>query len=108
MIHPTCSQVKSGLQPVFERVLSRASEEVHLPIGWSCCGQAGDRGYLFPELSRSALLDEKQGCASLAKKGVTQALSSCPTCEGALTEFTDFQFHSYVYFLLSRLKKESP
>ena len=39
------------------RVVGALADEVLVPVGTTCCGMAGDRGLLHPELPRSALRD---------------------------------------------------
>ena len=53
-VHPTCSVRHMGLTGALERVAEELSDEVHVPVRATCCGFAGDRGFLHPELTASA------------------------------------------------------
>ena len=41
-----------------EKIARHIAEEVVVPIDWKCCGFAGDRGLLIPELTAHATLQE--------------------------------------------------
>jgi D-lactate dehydrogenase len=49
-LHPTCSSVRAGLDVPLRAVAARVAHEVVVPDAWGCCGFAGDRGMLHPEL----------------------------------------------------------
>ena len=53
-IHPVCSAMRLGLSPKLEHIVGACSEKVCLPENAGCCGFAGDRGLLVPELTGSA------------------------------------------------------
>lgn len=53
-VHPTCSSKHLGIIDDLETVARAAAKEVHIPVDWNCCGYAGDRGMLHPELTASA------------------------------------------------------
>ena len=53
-VHPTCSSKHLGIIGDLETVARAAAKEVHIPVDWNCCGYAGDRGMLHPELTASA------------------------------------------------------
>jgi D-lactate dehydrogenase len=54
VVHPVCSLQKMGLERKFVAVASHFSEKTDVPIHSGCCGMAGDRGFIFPELTASA------------------------------------------------------
>ena len=60
-VHPTCSTTHLGLTKTLERLAARLAGDVLVPVGTTCCGTAGDRGLLHPELVTSATRDEKAG-----------------------------------------------
>ena len=37
-----------------ETIANHIAEEVVIPVNWKCCGFAGDRGLLVPELTANA------------------------------------------------------
>src|SRR3546814_19313661 len=54
VLHPVCSLQHMGLENKFAAAASQLAEETVIPRQAGCCGMAGDRGFLFPELTRSA------------------------------------------------------
>ena len=55
------------------------AEEVFLPPSAECCGFAGDRGFLVPELTASAAAREAEEVR--AEPAGAFLLSTCRTCE---------------------------
>ena len=53
-IHPTCSARHLGLARPLQAVAAELADEVVVPPTATCCGFAGDRGFLHPELTASA------------------------------------------------------
>ena len=84
-VHPTCSSVRLGATEDLMRVARACAREVTVPVDWGCCGYAGDRGMLHPELTASATRRE----AAEVRAGDFDAYASLNrTCEQALTEAT--------------------
>lgn len=54
VLHPTCSGVETGTNKAMETIANHIAEEVVIPVDWKCCGFAGDRGLLVPELTANA------------------------------------------------------
>ena len=54
VLHPVCSATKMNLNPKLACIAKACSKAVLLPSDAGCCGFAGDRGFLFPELTASA------------------------------------------------------
>ena len=74
-------------------VAEAVAESVTVPDTWGCCGFAGDRGMLHPELTASAT---KSQAAELAA-GHFDAFSSCNrTCELGMTRATGQQYQHIV------------
>jgi Fe-S oxidoreductase len=63
-----------GLTKTLERLAGRLAGDVLVPVGTTCCGTAGDRGLLHPELVLSATRDEKAG---LDETPATRTSRSC-------------------------------
>jgi D-lactate dehydrogenase len=59
-IHPVCSVVEMGLVPKLVGIGRAVAEEVVVPDRAGCCGFAGDRGFLHPELTASATRAEAE------------------------------------------------
>jgi len=92
-LHPTCSVGHLGLGEKLRAIASAIAEEVRVPAGTTCCGMAGDRGLLHPELPRSALRDV---LAELEEAPVDAFLCSNRTCELGLQEITGRRYESFV------------
>jgi len=96
VVHPVCSVRKLGLTGALEGLAQRCSDVVVVPIAAGCCGFAGDRGLMVPELSSAALLAE----ADEVRRGLhDDYVSSSRTCEIGLTRATDRPFRSFWHLL---------
>jgi D-lactate dehydrogenase len=96
VIHSTCSATHLGLGPKLAAIAERFADEVVVPAAGGCCGMAGDRGWLHPELPASALRDV---AAELAGETLDVCVSSNRTCEAALTQVTGRPYESFVLAL---------
>ena len=65
VLHPTCSGAKTGANAAMTEIARVIAEEVIVPSDWRCCGFAGDRGLLIPELTRNATRLEAEEVALL-------------------------------------------
>jgi len=95
-VHPSCSAGHLGLQPKLEALLAELAADVFVPIGTTCCGMAGDRGLMHPELPRSALRD---AVADLEGRDLDACVCSNRTCEIGLQEVTGRPYASFVFLL---------
>jgi D-lactate dehydrogenase len=95
-VHPTCSSTHLGLTKTLERLAGRLAGDVLVPVGTTCCGTAGDRGLLHPELVISATRDEKAG---LYETPAQAYLSANRTCEMGLRQATGHPYESFVFLL---------
>jgi D-lactate dehydrogenase len=100
-LHPTCSVAQMGLGGKLGAIASALADDVVVPPAAGCCGMAGDRGLLHPELPASALRDE---AAELEGRNLDACLCSNRTCEIGLRQETGRPFESFV-FLLERLTR---
>jgi len=101
-VHPNCAVSQLGLAGKLEAIAAALAERVFVPAAAGCCGMAGDRGLLHPELPASALRDE---AAELAGEPCQEHLCSNRTCEIALAQSTGAPFASFV-LLLERLTRQ--
>jgi hypothetical protein len=83
------------------KIASCLAVEAEVPVGDTCCGTAGDRGLLHPELVVSATTDTK--CA-LGVKRADGLISANRTCEMGLLHATGRPYQSFV-FLLEELSR---
>jgi D-lactate dehydrogenase len=96
VLHPTCSMTHLGLVPAFEDLAAQLADQVEIPIGTTCCGTAGDRGLLHPELVRSATREE----AAQARASKADAfLSANRTCEMGMRHVTGRPYESFIFTL---------
>ncbi|NQX10414.1 FAD-binding oxidoreductase [Microbacteriaceae bacterium VKM Ac-2855] len=92
-LHPTCSSTHLGTNDALNRIGAAVAEETVVPEGWGCCGYAGDRGMLHPELTASAT---KREAAAVATREFDAYASTNRTCELGLTKATG---HEYEHLL---------
>lgn len=95
-IHPTCSAFQLGMMGDVEKVARAAATEVHIPTAWNCCGYAGDRGMLHPELTESATRAE---AAQVHELGAQYHASTNRTCELGMTRATGEDYHHVLEML---------
>ncbi|MHA7135540.1 FAD-binding and (Fe-S)-binding domain-containing protein [Oerskovia turbata] len=90
VLHPTCSSIHLGVVGDLEAVARAVADDVVLPLDAGCCGFAGDRGMLHPELTAAATRAEAAEVAALAaEQGQADAYaSSNRTCEMGLSRAT--------------------
>jgi D-lactate dehydrogenase len=102
-VHPTCAVSQLGLAGKLEALAGAMAERVLVPAATGCCGMAGDRGLLHPELPASGTRDL---AAELAGEPCEEHLCSNRTCEIALEQTTSAPYASFV-LLLERLTRQS-
>ena len=95
-LHPVCSAVKMGLTPRLEAIARKCSGEVFVPPSLGCCAFAGDRGFMYPELTASATMPEAAEVRAHQHDG---CYSSSRTCEIGMTRSTGEVYRSYIYLL---------
>jgi len=95
-VHPTCSTTHLGLAGALKQIASHLADDVEVPIGTTCCGTAGDRGLLHPELVVSATREVK---AVLDARPADAYLSANRTCEMGLRHATGRPYESFIYLL---------
>ena len=100
-VHPTCSTTHLGLAHTLEEIASHLADEVEVPVGTTCCGTAGDRGLLHPELVVSATREIR---SVLSAHPADAYISSNRTCEMGLRQATGHPYESFV-FLLEELSR---
>lgn len=95
-LHPVCSAMKMGITPKLKTIAQACSESVVIPDDAGCCGFAGDRGFLLPELTRSATTIE---ASALQDRNYDGYYSSSRTCEIGMTRATGKIYRSYLHLL---------
>jgi D-lactate dehydrogenase len=95
MLHITCSSRRMGLGEKMLAVARACAREVIVPEHIQCCGFAGDKGLMTPELNAAAL-------ASLPAQVPTdcrQGFSNSRTCEMGLSQHAGIPYHSILYLV---------
>jgi D-lactate dehydrogenase len=103
VLHPTCTLVKTGGLADLVRVAQAHSETVVIPPGAECCGFAGDRGFLFPELTASATVREAREVRESALGPGTGFYSTCRTCEIGMSRAVGRPYRSLVHLVREAL-----
>ncbi|MBS1145678.1 MAG: FAD-binding oxidoreductase [Proteobacteria bacterium] len=94
-LHINCSVRKNGADAKLRALLKACAEEVIEPAGVTCCGFAGDRGFVVPELNQHALRHIHKDLPANCACGV----STNRTCEIGLTAETGINYQSVAYLL---------
>jgi D-lactate dehydrogenase len=84
------------------------AREVYLPPSAGCCGFAGDRGLIHPELTQSATQAESQEVRAMTAQspGSVHCYSSSRTCELGLSIVTGNSYRS-IWDLMERASRGS-
>lgn len=97
MVHPTCSMTHLRLSETLLQIASTLAEKAEIPLGTTCCGTAGDRGLLHPELVHSATRDTLVQIQSSGDD--TWFVSANRTCELGMRQTTGRVYESFIYLL---------
>lgn len=89
-VHPVCSVRKMGTQDKLLAIARRCSTEVVTHDEVLCCGFAGERGFMRPELNEHALRHLKGATPAACHAGY----SSSRTCEIGLSETAGIPYRS--------------
>lgn len=95
-LHPTCSSKHLDIIGDLETVAKAAARKVHIPVDWNCCGYAGDRGMLHPELTASATREEAKEVAAIDS---AHHASLNRTCELGLSRATGHEYQHVLELL---------
>lgn len=93
VLHPTCSDRHAGDLPHLLACARACAEDVVVPGAAGCCGFAGDRGMLHPELTASATKPE---ATEVRERQYDAYLSTNRTCELGMSRATG---HTYRHVL---------
>ena len=96
VIHATCAGAHLGLGPALAEVAGALADDVTVPVYDTCCGFAGDRGLLHPELADGAGAEQ---AAELAGQEFDAYLCSNRTCELGMTRTIGHEYASFLYQL---------
>ena len=96
VVHPSCSTQHLGVAKKLHALAAAMAELAVTPASANCCGFAGDRGFLHPELTQAATAEE---AAEVGTREFDAYLGSNRTCEIGLNLATGRDYASFVYLL---------
>jgi D-lactate dehydrogenase len=96
VLHPVCSLEKMKTENKLVKIAGHFAHHVTVPKYAGCCGMAGDRGFLFPELTAAATHREAGEVRGTNYDGY---YSSTKTCEMALSEAVNKNYESILYLV---------
>lgn len=97
VLHPVCSLQKLKTHDKFIEIANAYAEKVIVPLNAGCCGMAGDRGFLVPELTSSATFEEAKEVKQCSADAYYY--SSTKTCEMAMSEAVGANYESILYLI---------
>ena len=95
-VHITCSMRRMGLADTIVALAELCSARVFVPAEVGCCGFAGDRGFLHPEVNAYALRKLRP---QLEREGIAVGYSNSRTCEIGLTTHAGIPYVSITYLV---------
>jgi D-lactate dehydrogenase len=96
VVHPSCSIDHLKLAGKLHALATAMAEQAVTPAAHGCCGFAGDRGFLHPELTRSATAEEAEEVRACTFETY---LGSNRTCEIGMNLATGRNYESFIYLL---------
>jgi D-lactate dehydrogenase len=100
-VHPTCSSRHLGIDRRLGVLAAAMADEVFVPPSAGCCGFAGDRGFLHPELTGAATRDQAD---EVTTRDFDAYMSSNRTCELGLERATGRPYVHAVQVLEERTR----
>ncbi len=92
-VFAVCSAKKMEVDNYLYQLANLCAKEVTI-IDSNCCGFAGDRGFLVPELNQHGLRN-----LSEQTKGSLQGYATSRTCEIGLSNHSGIEFNSIIYLV---------
>ena len=93
-LHHTCTSIKMGLNDKFTNVARACAREIVVPEEVGCCGFAGDKGFVHPEINDYALRKLKEQVHDCSN-----GYSNSRTCEIGLAKNSGIEYQSVMYLL---------
>jgi len=92
-VFAVCSAKKMEVENHLYQIAKKCAKDVVI-IDSNCCGFAGDRGFILPELN-------KHGLRNLASqsKGCSEGYATSRTCEIGLSQHSGIEFSSILYLV---------
>ena len=102
-LHINCSVRRAASDAKLRRLIEACVVEIVEPAGVTCCGFAGDRGFVVPELNAHALRKVHEALPANCCEGI----STNRTCEIGLTAETGRPYRSIAYLLEECSRREA-
>lgn len=102
-VHVTCSLRRMGLADKIIALARMCSRNVVVPTEVGCCGFAGDKGFMLPDLNKYALRKLRP---QIEASGATHGYSNSRTCEIGLTTNSGIPYKSIAYLVDSCTKSK--
>ena len=103
-VHPTCSGRHLGMDRRLRQVAAALADDVYVPPSAACCGFAGDRGLLHPELTASATQEE---ATEVKARRFDAHVSTNRTCEIGMERATGRPY-MHIVQLLEEVTRPAP
>ena len=84
IVHPTCATQKMEHMQIMESLAKRCAKKVTIPENSNCCGFAGDRGMIIPQLTKNAVKINKDQLSFEQRK--LNGYSSSRMCEIGMSD----------------------
>ena len=101
-LHLTCSTKIMKIDKIVHDLACMCSSKVLVPEGVGCCGFAGDKGMIHPELNKYALRKLR---TQIQERGIEVGYSNSRTCEIGLQTNSGIHYRSIVYLVNSCTRK---
>ncbi len=95
MLHITCSSRRMGIESQMLNLARACVSDVIVPEHIECCGWAGDKGHMTPELNEAALSSLKPQIPEHCSRGFTNSR----TCEIGLSHHSGIVYQSILYLV---------
>jgi D-lactate dehydrogenase len=105
VVHGTCSMRHLGTVDDLVSLVGRLAIDVVVPDTMTCCAFAGDRGFLHPELTRSATSREAQ---QVSPRRHDAYVSANRTCEIGMEAATGVPYESVLFLLEQATRPGGP
>lgn len=99
-VFAVCSAKKMEVENHLYQIAQQCAQEVVI-IDSNCCGFAGDRGFIVPELNKHGLRD-----LASQSEGCSEGYATSRTCEIGLSHHSGMEFSSIMY-LVEESSRES-
>lgn len=99
-LHSTCTVIKGELAEKLKKISRACAKEVIIPEDVECCGFAGDRGFNYPKLNKSALRALKPSIPENCHEGI----STSKSCEIGLSREGGINYNSLMYLVKDSMK----